>query len=406
MPSGEMVAPMIDSFLRDKPRHFPLNLPNTGQCPDLPADAVVEAMCHRRRRRAARAATHATAPPVLAEWLRRVVAVAGDDGRGRGHRRPRQGRSRRCSLDPLAGRIDFDHVEQMTDEMLAATTPLAPAVRVRRDFTRRRARRPRLRRRRRRWRRAAATDAATAIRAAIDERGDANVMLATGNSQLAFLAELVDAHRRRLDARHRVPHGRVRRARRRRTRRASSATCANASPTGCRCSEFHYLDGDTGDPEAEARRYAALLREHPLDLCCCGHRRERPPRVQRPARRRLRRPARREGRRARRPRRAASRSAKATSPTIDDVPTHAITVTIPALLARGARARDRARGAQGRAGARRAGRPDHHRVPGVDPAHASRTRRSTSTPSRPRSSAREDVFAAQRACRTRRTSST
>ena len=44
MPSGEMVAPMIDSFLRDKPRDFPLNLPNAGQCPDLPADVVVESM--------------------------------------------------------------------------------------------------------------------------------------------------------------------------------------------------------------------------------------------------------------------------------------------------------------------------------------------------------------------------
>jgi alpha-galactosidase/6-phospho-beta-glucosidase family protein len=32
-PSGEMVAPLIDSFLRDKPRSFPLNLPNIGQVP-------------------------------------------------------------------------------------------------------------------------------------------------------------------------------------------------------------------------------------------------------------------------------------------------------------------------------------------------------------------------------------
>jgi glucosamine-6-phosphate deaminase len=34
--------------------------------------------------------------------------------------------------------------------------------------------------------------------------------------------------------------------------------------------EFHYLNGDTGDAVAEAHRYAQLLREHPLDLCCCG----------------------------------------------------------------------------------------------------------------------------------------
>jgi glucosamine-6-phosphate deaminase len=31
----------------------------------------------------------------------------------------------------------------------------------------------------------------------------------------------------------------------------------------------HYLDG-LADPEAECARYAALLRAHPLDLCCLG----------------------------------------------------------------------------------------------------------------------------------------
>jgi glucosamine-6-phosphate deaminase len=34
--------------------------------------------------------------------------------------------------------------------------------------------------------------------------------------------------------------------------------------------EFHYLSGDARDPRAEADRYAALLRAHPLDLCCAG----------------------------------------------------------------------------------------------------------------------------------------
>ena len=96
MPSGEMVAPMIDSFLRDKPRAFPLNLPNAGQVPDLPADVVVEAMCIADGRRPARAATTPRAPPVLAEWLRRVVVVAGGDGRGRAHRATATRLSRRC----------------------------------------------------------------------------------------------------------------------------------------------------------------------------------------------------------------------------------------------------------------------------------------------------------------------
>ncbi len=124
MPSGEMVAPMIDSFLRDKPRAFPLNLPNAGQAPDLPADAVVETMCvadgkglHGR--------DQARAPHVLAEWLRRIVAaqeatveaaLTGD----------REKVVEAMLLDPLAGRIDFDHLQQMTDEMLAATAQWLP----------------------------------------------------------------------------------------------------------------------------------------------------------------------------------------------------------------------------------------------------------------------------------------
>jgi alpha-galactosidase len=124
MPSGEMVAPMIDAFLRDRPHAFPLNLPNTGQAPDLPPDVVVEAMCvadgaglHPR--------DQVRLPPVLAEWLRRIsaaqeatvaAALSGDRGKV----------VEAMLLDPLAGRIDFDHVEQMTDEMLAATAQWLP----------------------------------------------------------------------------------------------------------------------------------------------------------------------------------------------------------------------------------------------------------------------------------------
>lgn len=124
MPSGEMVAPMIDSFLRDEPHAFPLNLPNAGQVPDLPSDVVVESMCvadgkglHPR--------DEPRLPPVLAEWVRRIAAsqertveaaVSGS----------RDAVVEAMLLDPLAGRIDFDHLEQMTDEMLAATARWLP----------------------------------------------------------------------------------------------------------------------------------------------------------------------------------------------------------------------------------------------------------------------------------------
>src|SRR5712691_5275186 len=45
MPSGEMVAPLINSFLRNQLAAFPLNIPNHGQVADLPRDVVVESMC-------------------------------------------------------------------------------------------------------------------------------------------------------------------------------------------------------------------------------------------------------------------------------------------------------------------------------------------------------------------------
>jgi alpha-galactosidase len=124
MPSGEMVAPVIDSFLRDRPRNLPLNLPNTGQCLDLPPAAVVEAICTVDAA-GLRGRDEATLPPLLAEWVRRIVAaqeatvaaaLTGDRDRV----------VDAMLLDPLAGRIDFDHVEAMVDDMLHATAPWLP----------------------------------------------------------------------------------------------------------------------------------------------------------------------------------------------------------------------------------------------------------------------------------------
>ena len=43
--SDELVAPVIDSLVTGTHRELPLNLPNSGQCPDLPDDAVVESIC-------------------------------------------------------------------------------------------------------------------------------------------------------------------------------------------------------------------------------------------------------------------------------------------------------------------------------------------------------------------------
>ena len=117
--------------------------------------------------------------------------------------------------------------------------------------------------------RAAADQAAAAIRDAVAARGVAHAMFATGNSQLEFVDQLVGDTPG-------VPWGQVvafhmdeyvgigpdhpagfQRWIRQRI----------AEPT--RVGTVHYLDG-LAEPAAECARYAALLRRHPLDLCCLG----------------------------------------------------------------------------------------------------------------------------------------
>ncbi len=117
--------------------------------------------------------------------------------------------------------------------------------------------------------RAAAAAAAATLRRAVTERGVAHAMFATGNSQLAFVDALVEGtpdvpwsdvvlfHMDEYvgaDSHH--PAGFQRWIRERIVDRV-------------RPREAHYLDG-TADPGAECDRYAGLLGTHPLDLCCLG----------------------------------------------------------------------------------------------------------------------------------------
>ena len=124
MPSGELVATAIDSLITGHPRNLPLNLPNAGQCPDLPAHVVVESICTVDAD-GMRGRDRAVAPPVLAEQLRRVSAAqeltveAGVTGN-------RDAMLAAMHADPLAGRIDFEALVRMTDELLAATAEWLP----------------------------------------------------------------------------------------------------------------------------------------------------------------------------------------------------------------------------------------------------------------------------------------
>ena len=122
--SGEMVAPIIDSLVTGTRRELPLNLPNAGQAPYLPTDAVVETMCVvdgdgiRGR--------DAIVPPApCAEWTHRHVAVqeltveaavTGDAELVRAA----------MALDPLAGRVDLRAIDAMAAELLDATSRWLP----------------------------------------------------------------------------------------------------------------------------------------------------------------------------------------------------------------------------------------------------------------------------------------
>jgi alpha-galactosidase len=122
--SGELVAPVIDSLVTGTHRELPLNLPNTGQCPDLPLDAVVESICVVDSDGMTGRDT-ARAPAPFAELLRRHVAVqemtveaalSGD----------RALTKAAFALDPLAGRGDLGDTENMVDELLAGTARWLP----------------------------------------------------------------------------------------------------------------------------------------------------------------------------------------------------------------------------------------------------------------------------------------
>lgn len=116
---------------------------------------------------------------------------------------------------------------------------------------------------------ASAAEAAAIVAGAIGDRGVANVMFATGNSQLGFLdaltsrgdvdwARVVGFHMdeyRGLSAEHPASFRRYLRER----------IVDRVHPGG-----FHFIAGDAPDAMGECARYAALLRDQPLDLCCLG----------------------------------------------------------------------------------------------------------------------------------------
>jgi glucosamine-6-phosphate deaminase len=119
---------------------------------------------------------------------------------------------------------------------------------------------------------AAAAEAADVIRSAVAARGVANIIVATGNSQLTFLAAL-----RAGEAVPGVPWEAV--------NVFHMDEYVNLSPGHpasfpaflhrhlldyVRVKAFFPVPGQAADAEAACRQYEALLRDHPADLCALG----------------------------------------------------------------------------------------------------------------------------------------
>jgi glucosamine-6-phosphate deaminase len=116
---------------------------------------------------------------------------------------------------------------------------------------------------------AAADQAAGTLVAAAAVRGVANAMFATGNSQLAFLTELA---RRpgipwdRINAFHMDEYVGLSADHPASFRRYIRERIVNVMHPAA----AYYVDGSAPDPSVECTRYAELLHNHPLDLCCMG----------------------------------------------------------------------------------------------------------------------------------------
>lgn len=177
---------------------------------------------------------------------------------------------------------------------------------------------------------AAAEHAAAALRNVPAARADAHAMFATGNSQLAFLDALVEqpgVDWARVTGFHMDEYVGIAADHPASFRRYLREHLVERVPLAV----FHFVEGDAADSDAECARYAALLRDHPIDLCCLGigengHLAFNDPpvadfddpldvkvvRLDDVSRR--------------------QQVGEGHFPSVDAVPTHAITVTIPALL--------------------------------------------------------------------------
>ncbi|MDB6093491.1 MAG: Glucosamine-6-phosphate deaminase [Verrucomicrobia bacterium] len=116
---------------------------------------------------------------------------------------------------------------------------------------------------------AAARQAAQLIRAAIDRRGVARIIVATGNSQIAFIEALVSqggVDWSRVEAFHMDEYVGIAPDHPASFRHWIKTRFADR----CRPKSVHYIAGDAGDLGAEIGRYTNLLNAAPVDLAFVG----------------------------------------------------------------------------------------------------------------------------------------
>jgi alpha-galactosidase len=126
MPSGELVAPVLDGLVGGAARSLPMNLPNRGQVTNVPEGVIVECI-GTADATGAHARDAVTIPGFLGEVVRRIAAseeltveaaLTGD----------RTKVLEAMLTDPYAGSIPYEDTVAMTDELLAATSDWLPQL--------------------------------------------------------------------------------------------------------------------------------------------------------------------------------------------------------------------------------------------------------------------------------------
>jgi alpha-galactosidase len=122
--SGELPSPMIEAMLTGIPFEAPVNIPNTGQAPELPDEVVLESICVIDGD-GIRARDVSRLPGPYAEIVRRHTATQEltVEAALRGDRALA---AQAFALDPLAGRGDLGQIDAMVAELLAGTAEWLP----------------------------------------------------------------------------------------------------------------------------------------------------------------------------------------------------------------------------------------------------------------------------------------